>query len=239
MPLRDHFHPPLSRNRHWENLHSAWANALRDHLNDELLPPEYFAEVRISVGDRVEVDVATCEEGRDTGSGNGGVAVWSPAKPFSAALDFTHPDLFEIQVYREDGGPRLVAAVEFVSPANKDRPATRRVFAVKCASYLHAGLGVAMIDIVTNRRGNLHADTLGLLHVTADDSRIGAAELYAASYRTASVDGTAALEFWGEPLSVGEPLPTLPLWIAPDLCLPLHLEAAYERACEKSRIGDD
>ena len=35
MPLLDHFHPPLSRHRHWENLHSAWANALRDQANPE------------------------------------------------------------------------------------------------------------------------------------------------------------------------------------------------------------
>ncbi len=27
MPLLDHFHPPLSRRRHWEGLHAAWANA--------------------------------------------------------------------------------------------------------------------------------------------------------------------------------------------------------------------
>src|SRR5262245_40781379 len=111
MPLRDHFHPPLSRSRHWQNLQSAWANSLRDHLNADLLPPDYFAEVQISVGDRVEIDVATFEEKGGGTPGNGGVAVWAPPKPpFTAPLEFTHPDLFEVQIYHEEGGPRLVAA---------------------------------------------------------------------------------------------------------------------------------
>ena len=25
MPLLDHFHPPLSDERHWESFHAAWA----------------------------------------------------------------------------------------------------------------------------------------------------------------------------------------------------------------------
>src|SRR4051794_27866536 len=38
MPLRDHFHPPLSEERHWEGFHSKWANVLVDELNQTLLP---------------------------------------------------------------------------------------------------------------------------------------------------------------------------------------------------------
>src|SRR5262245_24792405 len=121
MPLLDHFHPPLSQRRHWENLHSAWANALRDQLNAGLLPPQFFAEVQISVGGRVEIDVATFEEANGSAaSGGGGVAAWAPPRPpQSCLLQFAHPDLFEVQVLRDEGGPRLVAAIELVSPANK------------------------------------------------------------------------------------------------------------------------
>jgi hypothetical protein len=221
MPLRDHFEPPLSQNRHWQNLLSAWANALRDALNTHLLRLGYFAEVICDAPAR------------------GGEHSWAPPKPpFTAALEFTHPDLFEVQVYREEGGPRLVAAVELVSPANKDRDAHRRVFAIKCASYLQAGLGVAIIDVVTSRTGNLHADLLHTLRVPEDESRLGESKLYAAAYRNAPRDQTLGLEYWGEPLAVGSGLPTPPLWISPDLCLPLNLEQAYERACASSRIED-
>ena len=61
MQLFDHFHPPLSTVRHWESFHARWAAAIADVLNDALLPGEYFAEVQVHVGSRVEVDVGTFE----------------------------------------------------------------------------------------------------------------------------------------------------------------------------------
>jgi hypothetical protein len=237
MPLLDHFHPPLSKRRHWENLHSAWANALRDYLNDGVLPPRYVAEVQISVGSQVEVDVATLEETSAPAAGNGNVAVWAPPRPpHTAALDFTHPDLFEVQVLSDEEGPRLVAAVELVSPGNKDRPGKRHAFAVKCASYLQQGISVVIVDVVTLRGGNLHAQLLDILQVVKDRSRLGKAELYAATYRTVPRRKRMALEYWTEPLALGAELPTMPLWIQPELCLPLELEHPYRRACVSSRI---
>ena len=61
MQLLDHFHPPLSTVRHWESFHARWAAAIADVLNDAILPSEYFAEVQVHVGSRVEVDVGTFE----------------------------------------------------------------------------------------------------------------------------------------------------------------------------------
>src|SRR4051812_28715078 len=59
MPVLDHFHPPLSEERHWEGFHSKWANVLVDELNQTLLPKGYFAEPHIHRGPRVEIDAAT------------------------------------------------------------------------------------------------------------------------------------------------------------------------------------
>jgi len=44
-----------------------------------------------------------------------------------------------------------VAAIELVSPGNKDRPETCRLFAAKCVAYLTRGIGLVVIDIVTER----------------------------------------------------------------------------------------
>ena len=62
MPLLDHFHPPLLDQRHWEGFHGWWAAALAGNLNEDLLPPEFFAEEHAHAGARVEVDVATFED---------------------------------------------------------------------------------------------------------------------------------------------------------------------------------
>jgi hypothetical protein len=95
MPLLDHFHPPLSKQRHWDSFHGAWAEAIARDLNEDLLPPHFYAEARIKIGTRLEIDVATLEEanGRVKAVEDGGIAVWAPPAPVaSAQLDFAGLD---------------------------------------------------------------------------------------------------------------------------------------------------
>jgi hypothetical protein len=126
-----------------------------------------------------------------------------------------------------------VAAVELVSPANKDRPSNREAFVRKCASYLQEGVAVIVVDVVTNRSGNFHADLLAAL-----GKKVGASDrpLYAASYRTIMHKRKTRLEAWPADLKVGKKLPTLPLWLAPDLAVPLDLEQSYQATCVSLRI---
>jgi hypothetical protein len=238
MPLLDHFHPPLSHSRHWENLHSAWANALRDQLNEDLLPPRMFAEVQISFGSRVEIDVATFEE-PDGGAESepGGIAVWAPpTRPRTVRLPRVPPEVFEIRVYNDEAGPTLITAVELVSPAHKDRRASRHVFALKCASYLYQGVHLVIADVVTLRSANLHQELFRLLELEDRGARIVTPNLYAVAYRALPAARKPRLEFWPTSLAIGEPLPTMPLWLGADLVVPLELEQAYRKACQSSRI---
>lgn len=239
MPLLDHFRPPLSQQRHWDSFHGAWAEAMAINLNDSLLPERFVAEARVNLGGQVEIDVATfAANGKAASAPAGGVALWSPPAPAATApLDFQDPDIFEVQILSEEEGPRLVTAIELVSPANKDRPASRRMFAVKCASYLHSGVSVVIVDIVTERAGNLHAELLELLRVRAATPGQDAQDLYAAAYRTVPGPKNLQLEMWSHLLTLGDSLPTLPLWLQPDLCLPLDLDATYRAACAARRIA--
>jgi hypothetical protein len=43
--------------------------------------------------------------------------------------------------------------------------------------------------------------------------------------------GAQRLRLWLASLKLGQPLPTLPLWLGPDLAVPLDLEASYQAAC--------
>lgn len=52
----------------------------------------------------------------------------------------------------------LVAAVEIVSPRNKDRVTVRDAFVSKCHALLHEGVCVAIVDPVTTRLPNLYAE---------------------------------------------------------------------------------
>jgi hypothetical protein len=204
---------------------------------NEVLPPRYFAEVQISLSKQVEIDVATCEDGLADSTTPGGGAMWAPPQPPQTVLLRAAPtDVFEVRVFTDDEGPQLVAAVELVSPANKDRPGKRHVFAVKCASYLHQGIGLIVVDIVPNRAANLHRQLLGVLGVTPPPAAESAPELYAVAYRTLPTGEQLRLDHWPERLAVGESLPTLPLYLGQEFCLPLHLEPAYQTACASSRI---
>ena len=237
MPLLDHFRPPLSQRRHWDSFHGAWAEAMAQHLNQFLLPENFVAEARVHLGGQVEIDVGTFAEPGSQSASSGGVAVWAPPQPTATALlDFQAPDLFEVQVLAEEGGARLVAVIELVSPANKDRPSNRRMFAVKCASYLQSGVSVIVVDVVTERTGNLHVELLQLLASPQPAPRQDGHDLYATAYRTvAGIDGLN-LETWVESLSIRQSLPTLPLWIGPELALPMDLEVTYQAACAARRI---
>ena len=91
---------------------------------------------------------------------------------------------FEVQLQRDRGALQLRAAIELVSPSNKDRPATRRVFADKCADYLRRGVSVIVIDIVTERQANLHAEILQALERPEEPRWQSPTQLYAVAYRS-------------------------------------------------------
>src|SRR5205823_1327295 len=123
-----------------------------------------------------------------------------------------------------------------VSPGNKDRPAERRAFAVKCAGYLQQRVGVVVLDVVTDRLANLHAEVMRCLELNGDTPWESPTRLYAVAYRAAAAKKKTKLEVWTEPLALGAPLPGMPLWLDTDLCIRLPLEGSYLAACRNLRI---
>ena len=242
MPLLDHFHPPLASRRHWESFHVNWAGALADVLNESLLPQGYFAEEHVHSGAAVEINVATFEESSSVfvAGAAGSIAtlparVWSPGAP-TMVIPAAFPDGFEVLVFNSEGGARLVAAIELVSPSNKDRGAHRRTFAIKCASYLCQGVSLIVVDIVTSRQANLHNEMMQLTGQGDEFMRSADETLYAIAYRPVVRDQLEQIDAWPVTLAVGEPLPTLPLFLNAELALPLDLEATYAAACQRRRL---
>ncbi len=240
MPLRDHFRPPLNERRHWEGLHGGWPMMMVAGLRRRL-PPGYFAEPSVHSGARVEIDVAAFEEedegeslsGIDNGEGGGvATAVWAPARPtLVVATDLPDQDVYEVRVYDEKHGCRLVAAVEIVSPANKDRPEHRAAFVAKCAALLRERVCVVFVDVVTTRCHNLYAELLDFIGLGDPSLKPEPPSLYAVACRLIQRGDEWFLEAWTHTLGLNQPLPTLPLWLADDLAVPLELEESYEQSC--------
>ena len=61
--------------------------------------------------------------------------------------------------------------------------------------------------------------------------------MYAATCRRRYTGQSWKLESWAHALAIGNPLPTLPLWLSSDLAVPLELEATYEETCRVLRIA--
>lgn len=228
LSLRDHFHPPLSERRHWHSFHNAWATYLSSDLNQRL-PEGWFAEANVQFG--VEIDVAALREGEDAPSGTGSCTPGAPTSivPFAAATD-----VVEVLVFAREGGPAVVGAIELVSPANKDRPAQRSAFVAKCEAYLRQGIGLLVVDVVTSRRKDLHR--LLLRRIARGAGPRPGSDLYAVSYRPVERDGESSLEMWERGLSLGEPLPEMPLWLKGWTCVAADLGGTYERTCREQRL---
>lgn len=251
MPLLDHFRAPVSTRHRWESFHACWAITLMESLNARL-PQRFFAEAQIHVGRKIEADVAEFErtlppgEVEVTGNGHpdgaGGVAVavaepivYAPPEP-DMAFPLKFEDAFEIKVYDTDRDQRLVAVIELVSPSNKDRPEERETFALKSLGYLKAGIGLVIVDIVTDRQFNLHNE---LIRVGRTDDRYrmtASPTTYAVAYRPVRRDDENLIDMWAHELSLATRLPTVPLALMGYGCVRLDLEGTYTEACAKSRI---
>ena len=134
MPLRDHFRPPLDNLTSWEGFHGQWPAVIVQHLRKRL-PAGYVAEPSVDL-------LRSSRRAKET-------AGWrqrSGHRPRpTVAVETTLPDYdeYEVRIYDATRRRHLVAAIEIVSPANKDRPEHRNIFVAKCAALLQKGVAVA------------------------------------------------------------------------------------------------
>ena len=147
---------------------------------------------------------------------NGGVAVavWSaePAVVLAVETDLADFDEFEVRVYDTSDEQRLVAAIELISPGNKDRPAHRSQFTAKCTALLRQGVSLVLVDVVTARNVNLYADLLELFEES--DRSLGEQTVRYLFRRLPLVRHAARtqiLQAWNSEVTPGLPLPEMPL----------------------------
>jgi hypothetical protein len=237
MPLRDHFRPPVSKKASWEGFHGMWPASIVQQLR-KALPPGYVAEPRVHLGTLMEIDVSALESdevhraGAARGNGNVAAAAWTAAAPV-VAVETDPPDEYEyeVRIFDVERERTLVAAIELVSPANKDRLQSRQAFVAKCAALLRKGVAVSLVDLVTIRRFNLYAQLMEFVGHPDQTMSNEEPPIYAASCRWVTSGTRALLEAWSHTLVVGQPLPALPLWLREELVIALDLEQSYEQAC--------
>ena len=226
----------------WEEVHGMWPAVMVQQLF-RTLPSGYVAAPRVHRGAQVEIDGATCEVNATPFSsspaeGNGGVAaaVWAPPQPtLEIETELPEQDEYEVRVYDEMHRRELVAAVEIISPANKDRPENRRAFVAKCAALLQKNVSVSIVDLITTRHFNLYTDLLDFIG-WSDPTHSTIPPVYAVTCRARTLEKVPRVATWAYPLTIGKPLPLLPIWLTEELAISLDLEASYEETCRVLHI---
>lgn len=220
----------------FHDFHTVWVAEIRNALNAGLLPPDYYALTEQHAG-RYIADVLTlhsASNGKETSpapSSSGGTAL-AEARPSVRRSQVIEPAMSARRrtlAIRHVSGHRMVALIEIVSPANKDRRDHLKTFAAKAASALDFGVNVLVVDLfppglhdpqgihgIIQRRINRAARTYDL---PADEP------LTLASY----VAGPR-VEVFLEHLAVGGALPPMPLFLNAERYVNVPLETSYQIA---------
>jgi Protein of unknown function (DUF4058) len=232
MPLHD-----WTDERGWDSVHQLWINALLIWAQ-ERLPSGYRAYLGsvpgVSIGaepGRPDVGVRTWKSpGEEAGRS---AAVVTPPAPDFKAVALLHPEPRPaVHIFYQG---QLVAAVELVSPRNKDRPASREFYRNRYLSYLWSGVHLMLVDV--------HRRPLGFSLVEAMAAEVDCQfpvglPPHAVSWNAGgpTPEGRQFLDGWYRSLAVGEPLPTLPLALSAEQSLLIDLEGTYSDATRRAYL---
>jgi hypothetical protein len=124
---------------------------------------------------------------------------------------------------RHVSGDIVVAMIEIVSPGNKSTRLATREFAEKSVGLVAAGIHLLVADVLPPTSAcpeSIHAAIWDELQ--GESSKPLNQQLALTSY-----EATEAPRAFVEPVAVGEPLPSMPLFLKPGAHIAVPLEATY------------
>lgn len=221
----------------YHDLHVAWLPEIRKALN-RVLPEGYYALAEQHAGNNI-ADVLTLHESAPAtepaapapDTGGTVVAEAPPRVRWKASLTGTAVARRRTLAIRHVSGHRLVAILEIVSPANKDRVDHIEDFAAKVVSALDAGVHVLIVDLFPpgpRDPGGLH----GVIHQRMEQSDDRYDLPSDEPLTLASYVAGPRIDVYLEHVRVGGALPEMPLFIRPDRYINVPLESTYTSAYE-------
>ncbi|MFO0965400.1 MAG: DUF4058 family protein [Gemmataceae bacterium] len=217
--------------------HLSWLGRLQDSLNDGVLPEGYYALAEQHAG-RLIPDILTLH----AGSGNGPDRAGANPEPGGTAVADAPPKMRRKHsvaatakgrrrslAIRHVSGHRLVALLEVISPANKDRAVSVEDFVTNVATALEYGVHVLLVDLFPPGRYDprgFHGEILRRLEEVGEPYALPPEEpLTLASYAAAPV-----IDMYIEHIAIGSSLPEMPLFFLPERYVDVPLETTYQAA---------
>jgi hypothetical protein len=216
--------------------HHEWISEISRTLNRKL-PADYYAlpeQVAAGFGP----DVLTLQgdsqiefEGYAEAS-VGGAATSLANRPQTRFVVETDADFYRWKkssvVVRHVSGDRVVAMLEIVSPGNKSHRQAFRTFVEKACELLELRIHLLVIDPFPPGPRDPNGVHAAIWAEVQDDSfQLPADQPLTQVAYECDVNTTRA---YIEPIAVGQELPDMPLFLEPNGCIMVPLEATYETA---------
>ncbi|MGO8750001.1 MAG: DUF4058 family protein [Thermoguttaceae bacterium] len=225
----------------FHHFHQAWTIEIAHALNGGGLPPGYFAMAE-QITSGLVPDVVTLKR-RATGSElspegessreddlshlAGGVAV-ADAPPSARFVTSAESDLYAGKANRiviEHRLGQVVAVLEVVSPGNKSSRHALRSFVDKAEELFRNGINLLVVDLFPPSP----RDPQGIHKAIWDEICEGPFELPPDKPLTvAAYSAGEPKKAFVEPVAVGAPLPSLPIFLNPRRYVPAPLEMTYQ-----------
>jgi hypothetical protein len=229
MPIHDWTRVPSGL---FHEFHQSWTVRIKDALNAGAMPKGYYAFVEQRVGGP-EPDVIAIETGRkrkinpNAEPGAGTPVLDPPRARLIQEIDSDSAAYARkanrITVRHQLG--EVIGVIEIVSPGNKDSRNSFRAFVEKAVEFLRAGVHLLIVDLFPPTA----RDPQGIHKAIADEFQDAPFEL--PSDKPLTLVGYRAappLTAYIEPVAVGDVLPDMPLFLTPDLHVPVPLESTYQ-----------
>jgi hypothetical protein len=215
----------------FHHFHQQWTAAICDALNAGRLPKGFYALIEQHAGDVVPDGLTLHRLPRSKGPADrrGAVAVADAPPNARLITRATEEDVYAAKanrvVVRESSSRDVVAAIEVVSPGNKHSKRAIHDFLDKSLDFLKQGVNLLIVDLFppTPR------DSQGIHKALWDEIRDEPFELPPEKRLTlaayiAGVPTTAYVE----PVTVGDPLPDMPVFLDRENYVLAPLEATYQ-----------
>jgi hypothetical protein len=217
----------------FHHFYLTWLTHLSDALNGGLLPEGIYALAEQQAG-RMIPDVLTLQVGDREAPARpspGPVAV-ADAPPrvgrkVVAGPNATYRARRRSLAIRHVSGHRLIALIEVLSPANKDRSASVADFVRKAHAVLRHGIHLLIIDLLPPGRHDPDGIQAAIWESLDPEDEVGPG---GKPITLGAYVACEPPEAYLESIAVGDPLPEMPLFLDPDGHIDVPLESTYQTA---------
>jgi hypothetical protein len=221
----------------FHDFHHAWIEEIKRALNAGLLPDDYYALAeQHAAGFGPDVLTLQAAQSGDYGESHAvnpsksgpAVMLAPPQVPLTAETEMEfYRRKQNAVVVRHVSGDQVVAMIEVVSPGNKSSRSAMRSFVEKAAQLLDRRIHLLIADLQPpgprdpqGIHGVIWEEISGQEYVAPADK-----PLTLVAYESA-----LTVRAYVQPVAVGDVLCDMPLFLEPDVQVPVPLEATYQRA---------